>query len=123
MLIGELARRTVLTPATIRFYERKGLLDIGTTERRSNNYKEYSPAALERLSFIAQAKSAGFTLRETAELLLDWQALELPARRRIILDKIQQIEQRRAELDRMQAHLSKQLATMPPEEYRCGTAL
>ena len=123
MLIGELARKSGLTLHTIRFYEKRGLLNTGTTERRENNYKEYSPEALERLHFIAQAKSAGFTLRETSELLLEWHALDVPTRRKVILDKIKQIGQRRAELDQMQAHLSKKLAGLPPEEDDGGTTL
>ena len=123
MLIGELARETGLTLHTIRFYEKRGLLAAGQTQRRENNYKEYGPAALERLHFITRAKSVGFTLRETSELLLGWHTLDVPARRKVIQDKIAQIAQRRAELEQMQAHLSKKLAGLPPEEDDCGTTL
>ncbi len=112
MLIGELAREAGLTRHTIRFYEKRGLLNTGQAERRSNNYKEYSPAALERLRFIAQAKSAGFTLSETADLLQNWHTLDTPARRRVLEDKIQQIEHRKAELNEMQAYLSAKLAAL-----------
>ena len=117
MLIGELAREAGLSLHTIRFYEKRGLLNTGQAERRPNNYKEYGPAALERLRFIAQAKSAGFTLSETADLLRDWHTLDAPARRKVLSDKIKQIEQRRAELDQMQAHLSQKLAALPPEGH------
>ena len=116
MLIGELAREAGLTRHTIRFYEKRGLLNTGQAERRSNNYKEYSPAALERLRFIAQAKSAGFTLSETADLLRDWHTLNAPARRRVLENKIQQIERRKSELDQIQAYLSVKLAALPPQE-------
>ncbi len=116
MLIGELAREAGLTRHTIRFYEKRGLLNTGQAERRPNNYKEYSPAALERLRFIAQAKSAGFTLSETADLLRDWHMLDTPARRIVLEDKIQEIEHRKSELNEMQTHLSAKLAALSSQE-------
>ena len=116
MLIGELAHESGLTLHTIRFYEKRGLLNTGQIDRRSNNYKEYGPAALERLRFIAQAKGAGFTLSETADLLRDWHMLDAPARRTVLENKLRQIERRKIELDQMQTYLAAKLAALPPEE-------
>ncbi len=110
MLIGELAREAGLTPATIRFYEKKGLVDTRHRARLGNNYKDYGPAALERLQFIAQAKSAGFTLREVEQFLLNWDNLGPAERRRILLDKISQIDRRMAELAKMRTHLTAKAA-------------
>lgn len=69
MLIGELVQKTGFSRDTIRFYEKKGLIQVGRRERRSNNYKEYSEEVLKRLLAIKRIKGFGFTLNETAELL------------------------------------------------------
>ncbi len=110
MLISELARQTGLTPDTIRFYEKRELLDQRHMERRDNNYKEYGPAALERLRVISHAKCAGFTLSEIVQLFRDWDTLSEEERREIFLEKMEQIDQRMAEMEKMKAYLS---ATMP----------
>ena len=110
MLIGELARQAGLTPDTIRFYEKKGLLDAGHVARRENNYKDYDPAALERLRLIAQAKCAGFTLREIAQGLQEWDTLTPTEQRAIFSDRIAQIERRMAELEKMKAYLNAKIA-------------
>ena len=112
MLIGELARQVGLTPSTIRFYEKKGLLDARHITRMSNNYKEYSPTALERLHRVSQAKSAGFTLSETVQLFREWDTLDSKEQQELLLDKIKQIRQRMAELDKMEMHLNEKMALL-----------
>ncbi len=104
-MIGELAQRAGLTPDTVRFYEKKGLLDGRHRTRRDNNYKEYSPAALERLRLISNAKCAGFTLSEMMQMFRDWNALSEAEQEQIFTDKIAQIEQRMAELEKMKDYL------------------
>lgn len=106
MLIGELAQRAGVTPDTIRFYEKKELLDKRHMVRKDNNYKDYSSTALQRLNLISQCKCAGFTLRETAKWLLEWDTLNPTERREILLAKIAQIESRVAELEKMKAYLT-----------------
>ncbi len=72
MLIGELSKRTGFTHDTIRFYERKGLIDVNRKERRDNNYKEYSETVYERLLLIKTIKSLGFTLNEIDDFISAW---------------------------------------------------
>lgn len=69
MLIGELVRRTGFSRDTIRFYEKKGLIQVERKERRHNNYKEYSTDLLERLLKIKRLKGLGLTLNEIADIL------------------------------------------------------
>lgn len=70
MLIGELVAKTGLSRDTIRFYEKQGLITISRKQRRENNYKEYSEQVLERLLTIKRLKNFGFTLNESAEILV-----------------------------------------------------
>lgn len=72
MLIGELVERSGLTKDTIRFYEKKGLITLGTKSRRNNNYKEYSEQVLEKLTLIRKLKDLGFTLNEIDTFLELW---------------------------------------------------
>lgn len=72
MLIGELSKRTGFSHDTIRFYEKKGLIDVKRKERRDNNYKEYSEAVYERLVLIKTIKDLGFTLNEIDEFIEAW---------------------------------------------------
>jgi len=62
--IGELARAAGLGVETVRFYERRGLL-----ERRARGFRSYSRAALERIGFVREAQALGFTLKEVRDLL------------------------------------------------------
>ena len=65
--IGELAARGGVTPDTLRYYERLGLLP--EAPRTDGGFRLYSEAALDRLRFIKQAQALGFSLKEIRELL------------------------------------------------------
>jgi len=67
MKIGELAKRTGLTPSRIRFYERIGLLRV--VQRQPNGYRTYPPEAVLALELITSAQTAGFSLDELRALL------------------------------------------------------
>jgi MerR family mercuric resistance operon transcriptional regulator len=51
---------------TVRFYQRKGLLE---TPERDGGIRRYGDQDLRRLRFIRKAQAAGFTLEEIKELL------------------------------------------------------
>jgi MerR family transcriptional regulator, copper efflux regulator len=65
--IAQLARRADVGVATIRFYERQGLLP--SPPRTASGYRKYPEQMAERLGFIRRAKTLGFTLLEIHELL------------------------------------------------------
>ena len=67
LTIGELARRAGVNVETVRYYERRGLLD--EPPRSPAGYRQYSGEDLWRLQFIARAKRLGFTLAEIGDLL------------------------------------------------------
>lgn len=67
MRIGEVAEAVEVPAATIRFYERKGLLP--QPHRGPNGYREYDGSTLTTLSFIRNAQAAGLTLVEIATIL------------------------------------------------------
>lgn len=67
LTIGEVARKAGVGVETIRFYERKGLID--EPPRRESGYRQFPVETVARLRFIRQAKDLGFTLGEIKELL------------------------------------------------------
>lgn len=65
--IGQLAKAAGVGVETVRFYERKGLLDAPA--RKDFGYRQYGDEAVERLRFIRRAQQVGFTLKEIQDLL------------------------------------------------------
>ena len=68
LTIGQLAKAGVVSVETIRFYERRGLIE--QPRRPTSGIRRYPQRALERLQFIRQAQSLGFTLQEIREMLV-----------------------------------------------------
>ncbi|MEO7655288.1 MAG: MerR family transcriptional regulator [Sphingomicrobium sp.] len=66
LTIGRLAAAGGVGVETIRFYQRKGLLEQPT---REIGIRRYGSEHLRRLRFVRQAQTAGFTLQEIKELL------------------------------------------------------
>ena len=67
MRIGELAKRAGVTPDTIRYYEREGLLP--RPERTPSGYRNYAPQVLDDLAFIKKAQALGLKLSAVREVL------------------------------------------------------
>ncbi len=68
MKIGELARKTGVGVETVRFYERKGLIEQ-PPRPNGGGARLYPEDVAQRIGFIRQAQDLGFSLRETEELL------------------------------------------------------
>ena len=67
MKIGEIAQRSGSNVETVRYYERIGLLT--PPARTDANYRSYSEADAQRLSFIRRARDLGFSIDDVRELL------------------------------------------------------
>lgn len=67
LTIGRVAEAAGVGVETVRFYERKGLIE--QPEKPPSGRRTYPPEAVTRIRFIRRAKDLGFTLREIAELL------------------------------------------------------
>jgi MerR family copper efflux transcriptional regulator len=105
--IGQLARRAEVGVETVRYYERRGLLQ--EPQRRQSGYRQYGAEAVSRLQFIRRAKDLGFTLREIGELLSlghDPSAPAVDVKRRAEA-KVADIEGKVRSLQRMRKALKK----------------
>lgn len=67
LMIGKLAREAGVTPDTVRYYEKEGLL--APARKSDAGYRLYDEDAARRLRFIRQAQQCGFSLSEIRELL------------------------------------------------------
>ncbi len=66
--ISRAARKAGVGVETIRFYERKGLIEQ-PAKPSAGGFRDYPPESVERIRFIRQAQELGFSLREAGELL------------------------------------------------------
>ena len=110
MKIGALAQQFDVTVDTIRFYEKQGLLATAPRSGSGAGYRQYSTGDVQRLSFILRAKAIGFSLQQIRELLAiednksAWVCADVKDK---VALKIQEIEQQRAELQRLQQALQQ----------------
>lgn len=65
--VAELAETVNVSPDTLRFYEREGLLP--PPARSPAGYRQYDNSAIERVRFIQGCQRLGLRLKEIADLL------------------------------------------------------
>ncbi len=68
MTISKAAREAGVGVETIRFYERKGLIEQ-PSKPASSGFRDYPMETVHRIRFIRQAQELGFSLREIEDLL------------------------------------------------------
>ncbi len=115
-IISKAARKAGVGVETIRFYERKGLIE---QPRRpsSSGYRLYPAETIRRIRFIRQAQELGFSLREIDELLSlradpSSECGDVRARAQT---KLNEVSEKIAQLDRIRAGLKQVIAACPGE--------
>jgi MerR family copper efflux transcriptional regulator len=105
MWMSEAASQAGVNVQTIRYYERRGLLP--SPRRRPSGYRDFQADTVRRVRFIKRAQDLGFSLDEIAELLqLRAARPRNRARIRAIAERrVQQIEQKIADLEAMRTVL------------------
>ena len=106
-LISDLAKKTQLSTDTIRFYEKKQL--IQPSFRAENNYRYYNDEALKRLIFIKRCRALDMTLHEITQLLEKTQHPELGCKiiDQLIEEHIQHVESKIKELSYFKIQLQE----------------
>lgn len=104
--IGEVSARTGLSPDTLRYYERLGLLR--RVPRNAGGRRCYQRAQIEQLGFISRAKQMDFTLAEIATLsrLRDEPQNSRPQVRSLAVEKLDAISNRIRELAALRDELT-----------------
>ena len=102
--IGKLAEAAGVNIETIRYYQRRGLLD--EPAKPLSGHRRYSEAATKRVRFIKRAQALGFTLVEVGGLLTLDAACACTETRALAARKLSLIEQKMASLEAMRHALS-----------------
>ena len=99
MTIGQIARSAGVNVETIRFHQRRGLID--EPKKPLGGHRRYSPTAAFRVGFIKRAQQLGFTLEEVKGLLLLEDGQSCRETRELAERKLAVVEARIADLNRM----------------------
>jgi len=109
--IGQVAKQSGVSVETIRYYEKEGLLE--KPERKESGYRQYKREAVDRLSFIQQAKDLGFSLKEIGELLSIKSDAKCSAVKQLAQNKLDDVEDKIKMLQRMRKSLKKLINVCP----------
>lgn len=107
MRIGELAKNAGVSVETVRYYQRRGLLDV--PERPHGENRHYSVLHCDRLHFIKRAQALGFTLSEIATLL-DLSASDCAEVENVASRKLLLVREKMADLAKIEAVLEQAAA-------------
>ena len=122
MRIGELAKSAGVTPDTVRFYEREGLL--AAPPRTPSGYRDYGTTALEDLQFIKKAQTLGLKLVDVRDVLEISSGGKPPCEhvRATVSARLSEVEKRLRELRSLRSTLRETLQRIdraPPTNAGC----
>lgn len=94
MTIGILARQAGVSPDTVRYYERLGLLP--PAQRMENGYRRYTDTSLRRLLLIRSAVEFGFPLKDLSVFLQARDSAKPPCQqvRNRVVELLAEVEER-----------------------------
>lgn len=106
MNIGQAAARSDLSAKTIRYYEDIGL--VVPRRQTGNDYRDYTDADVEQLSFLQRARAVGFGLEECRELLELFRNPQRQAAdvKQLVVDKLRQLDEQLKALQSMRETLA-----------------
>lgn len=108
MLISEFARTAGLTPDTVRFYIRRGLLKPQTSAKGgARPYQIFTAEHVEAARMIKLAQSLGFSLKEIAALAAEYQAGRMTQKRtrEVMQRQLDKMEAKAAQLNAVIGYL------------------
>lgn len=125
MRSGQLARRAGVNVETLRYYERRGLLE--PPSRLPSGYRAYGDEAVRIIRFIKRAQELGFSLAEV-ETLLELAAggpEACDAAQSLAANKVADLDRRIETMRRMRDSLTTLVATCqrPRPDRECSLIL
>lgn len=103
--IGELAKSTDVHIETIRFYQRRGLMD--EPQKPAGGIRRYSIDDVARIRFIKSAQNLGFSLDEIIVLLALEEGADCASASKIAQKKLSEIKRKISDLRRIEKTLSE----------------
>jgi MerR family mercuric resistance operon transcriptional regulator len=105
LTIGILAKHSDVTVETIRYYQRRGLLQ--EPSKPSGGFRQYPQESVKRVRFIKRAQMLGFTLEEIQGLLALDERKACTETREIAAHKLELIAQKIVDLSKMKKSLAR----------------
>ncbi|MBI0477311.1 MerR family transcriptional regulator [Sphingomonas sp. MA1305] len=110
MTIAGLAREGGVGVETVRYYQRRGLLDEPDRPSGSGTgggIRRYGADDVRRLRFIRSAQAAGFTLEQIGELLALDATNDRARARQLAIDQVAALDAKIDDLERVRASLHR----------------
>ena len=118
LTIGQVAKAAGVNVETIRYYQRRRLL--AEPNRPVGGVRRYGADAVARLGFIKRAQEIGFSLEEVKALLVLGETPNCRGARTLAAKKLQLVESRLRDLDRMRRALKSLIGQCDAgRERRC----
>jgi DNA-binding transcriptional MerR regulator len=115
--VAELAAAAGVSPDTIRYYERSGLLPAPA--RTASGYRAYDDAAADRVKFIQGAQRLGLRLKDIADLLAirDTGVCPCESAEQVLRHRLADLD---AQMARLKALRSDMVAMIEPRQPGAG---
>lgn len=110
LTIGKLAERGGVGVETVRYYQRRGLLNAPEKPNGGGSagcIRRYGATDIRRLQFIRSAQAAGFTLEQIKELLALDATDDRVRARALATERISALDRKIAELEAARASLQR----------------
>lgn len=110
--VAELAAAAGVSPDTVRYYERTGLL---IARRTATGYRVFDESALERIGFVRGCQRLGLRLREIADLLAVRDTGVCPCEPADLLlrRRLDEVDAEMARLTALRAQLTAMIGSLP----------
>ncbi len=113
LTVNDLARKAGVSPHTVRYYDRVGLLP--KPPRSPSGHRLYTPEGVERLRFIRGAKHLGLQLQDIGHLLEVMDRGQRPCghTESVLRGRLTEIDEEIARLAKLRDELERLLDTHP----------
>lgn len=118
--ISQVAQMLGINVETIRYYERRGLIEQPPKPR--SGYRHYSDTIVARITFIKRAQSLGFSLKEIEELLT-LQADDCDNVQHLAQHKLEMVESKIDDLQKLRTALKAQLRACQDSDKQASCPL
>src|SRR5207237_810144 len=110
LTVAQLAKHAGVSPDTIRYYERRGLLP--TPPRSPSSYRQFDASAVARVLFIRAKQRLGLPLQQIGELLAaqDDHGCARDQARRMLTQRLAEVDADLSELGKLRSQIVSALA-------------
>ena len=121
MQVQEVANNLGVTPDTVRYYTRAGLLH--PFKNSTNGYNDYGKHDRHRLRFILSARHLGFSIADIEQILEHADKGESPCQlvRQLIEDRLEEVDRRFDDMARLKRRMETAVEAWRDEPDRAPT--